>query len=100
MGELEGSMRQISVESFSNSMLERTVYEYTIIDMTVYLDKMLVMTRETKRHGFKLDMLSSYSRLNSRDFGVKEEPDVDILIQVQVLESFRREIKIQKWNRA
>lgn len=73
-------------------------YVFVKIDDTVYLDQMLFMTRETSRHKFKVDNRQSYSRLNSRDYGVKEEPDAPIEFSAEAVKQFRERMKFKPWS--
>lgn len=78
--------------------LNFTAYDYWFYDGNLVLDDMHVLRRKTKRHGMKLIYAESYSRLMQRDFGIKEEPDVDIEIQLEALKQFRASIGVVKWK--
>ena len=82
------------------SDLEYVRFEFWFDDrsMTLYLDRMVLLNRETTRHKLKVDFLNSYSRIDSRDFGIKEEPDVPIEVQTEALRLFREKIKVARWE--
>jgi len=87
----------LSVEE-TISDLEKIVYRFYVKGQTIFLDSRSVMRRETKRHSFKVIMGESYSRLHSRDYGVKEEPEVDIDIQLQAIANLRKQINFKRWK--
>ena len=78
--------------------LHRTVYRFWFKDGDLYLDKALYQTRYTKRHKFRTDMMNSYSRIDQRSYGIKEEPDIDIDIQYEAVRQIRSMIKFRKWR--
>lgn len=82
-----------------HSDLSYTEFEYWWDKDTLYLDKMHVLERETKRHKLKVDFRNSYSRIDKRNYGVKEEPDVDIEIQQEALRIARSRITVKRWDR-
>ena len=83
--------------------LDKIVWEFVLMDYhqnhVIFLENMLVMSRESTRHKFKVDLSKSYSRLNSRDYGVKEEPDVPIEVSAEAVHALRKSITFQKWPR-
>jgi hypothetical protein len=90
-------IRNISV-TVHHSDLHETEYQFWINDLTLYLDKMLTLRRETKRHKFKVNLRESYSRLMAREYGIKEEPDLDIEVQDMALSLVRQKLKIKRWE--
>lgn len=87
---------QVIVE---HDKLHRTVYEFWFNDCDVYLDKMLFQYRETTRHGFKTDFRRSYGRIMQRDYGIKEEPEIDIDVQYEAVTQARQSVKFKEWKR-
>jgi len=81
------------------SDLKYARYEYWLNGTTLYLNKMLVLERPTTRHKLKVDFRNSYSRVDQRDYGIKEEPDVEIEIQQEALRIARGMIKVERWKR-
>lgn len=81
------------------SDLEKIEYHFYVSDLTIFLDNKNVLRRETKRHSFKLIREESYSRLDGRNFGVKEEPEVDIDIQLLAIATLRKKINFKRWKR-
>lgn len=79
--------------------LDKIVWEFGTIDHTIYLEKMLVMHRESRRHKFVVDLRSSYGRINQRDFGIKEEPETPIEISIEAVHAIRKKITFKKWTR-
>ena len=79
--------------------LEYVRYDYWLNGVTLYLDKMFTLRKKTKRHKLRIDFNNSYSRIDQRDFGIKEEPDVDIGIQQEALRIARDMIKVERWKR-
>lgn len=82
-----------------HSDLNHTRYEYWLNGVTLYLDKVLVLDRPTKRHKLQVNTQESYSRIYQREYGIKEEPDVDIEIQQEALRIARSMIKVERWKR-
>lgn len=78
--------------------LNRVVYDFWLDKTDLYLDKMLVESRESRRHKFKIDFSSSYSRIYQRSFGIKEEPEIDIDIQVDAVNEARKKITFKTWR--
>ena len=91
-------MTPVEIISTSEDFLEQTVYDFTFIQGVIYLDRMLILERQTKRHKFVMDLRRSYSRINSRDFGVKQEPDIDLDIQLKAVNLYRCQITFKKWS--
>ena len=81
-----------------HSELYRTVYEFWFNDGVVYLDKVLFQYRETTRHKFKTDFKRSYGRIMQRDYGIKEEPELDIDVQFEAVKQARQSIKFKEWR--
>lgn len=79
--------------------LYRTVYEFLFNDGDVYLDRVLFQYRETTRHKFKTDFRRSYSRVMQRDYGIKEEPELDIDIQYEAITQARQSVKFKEWKK-
>lgn len=83
--------------------LDKIVWEFFLMDYhqshVIFLENMLVMSRETTRHKFKVDFDKSYSRINSRDYHVKEEPDVPIEVSTEAVHALRKSVTFQKWPR-
>ena len=79
--------------------LSRTVYVFWFNEGVVYLDKELVQTRETKRHKFVTDTQRSYGRIDQRSYGIKEEPELDIDIQLEALRQVKSQIVFKEWKR-
>lgn len=81
-----------------HSYTERTEYKFCMIDGSIYLDGMFVMERESRRHKFRVDNKKSYSRIHSRDYGIKEEPEVPIEVSAEAVRLFRNQIKFKTWE--
>lgn len=84
--------------------LNKIAWEFIFMELnygnpTVYLDSMMVMSRPSTKHKFRINTRQSYSRINQRDFGLKEEPDVPIDIAVDAVEYMRKQTIFQKWPR-
>lgn len=83
--------------------LDKIVWEFCMMDYhqshVIFLEAMLVMKRESTRHKFKVDFDKSYSRINNRDYHVKEEPDVPIEVSAEAVHALRKSITFQKWTR-
>lgn len=79
------------------SSLRKIVYEFGMLDGSIYLEYMSVMERKTPRHGWRLISDESYSRLNKREYRVKEEPDVPIEISSEAVREIRNTITFKKW---
>ena len=84
-------------------MLDRVVWNFSLMDYhgshVIFLESMSIMNRESPRHKFKVDFQKSYSRLNNREFRLKDEPEVPIEISVEAVHALRKTIKFQKWPR-
>ena len=81
------------------SDLEKVEYRFYVQGQTIFLDHRHVLRRESKRHSFKLTREESYSRLHKRDYGVKEEPEVDLDIQLLAIATLRKKINFKRWDR-
>lgn len=83
--------------------LDKIVWEFVLREYhqshVIFLENMLVMSRESTRHEFKVDLEKSYSRINSRDYGVKDEPDVPIEVSAEAVHTLRKSATFQKWSR-
>ena len=83
--------------------LNKIVWEFCLMEYdqrhVIFLETMLVMNRESTRHKFKVDLEKSYSRINSRDYRVKEEPDVPIEVSAEAIHALRKSVTFQKWPR-
>lgn len=82
-----------------NSDLSRIVYTFWFNDGVIYLDKMLIQERVSKRHKFVTDNMKSYSRIDQRSYGIKEEPEIDIDVQYEAVRQARSQIKFKEWKR-
>lgn len=78
--------------------LNRVIYDFWLDGVDLYLNTMLVQQRETTRHKFRTDMRNSYSRINGRDFGIKEEPEIDISVQADAVDIARNNVTFKKWR--
>ncbi len=78
--------------------LQQIHYQLTMIDNTVYLDIMHFAERPTKKHKYRIDQRKSYSRLNKRDYGIKDEPEVPIEISAEAVRIFRQMINFKPWK--
>lgn len=74
-------------------------YDFWLKGTTLYLDRMIVLERKTKRHVLKIVLSESYSRLNNRDFSIKEEPEIHMEIQLEAIREAKNMIKFEKWRR-
>jgi hypothetical protein len=82
--------------------LNKVEWEFNLMerlygDTSIYLELMLVMERESTRHKFRVVFSRSYSRVNQRDFGIKEEPEVPIEISSEAVYILRKSITFKKW---
>jgi hypothetical protein len=80
------------------SDLEKVEYWFYVQGTTIFLDRKSVLRRESKRHSFKLIEKDSYSRLEGRNLGIKEEPEVDIDIQLLAISTLRKKIIFKRWR--
>ena len=78
--------------------LNRVVYNFWLNGVDLYLDSMLVQSRLSKRARFRSDMDKSYSRVMNRNFGLREEPDIEISVLANAVEKARSEIVFRKWR--
>lgn len=76
---------------------EFNLMEFQYGDPSIYLEFMLVMERESTRHKFRINTRESYSRINQRDFGIKEEPAVPIEISSEAVREMRKSITFKEW---
>lgn len=89
-------MTDIKVEFGSGLLCIR--YTFWFDGKDLYLDSLSHLTRETKRHGWKEDKTQSYVRVHGRGYGITEEPDIPIEIQVDALDALRKKIKFKRWE--
>lgn len=66
--------------------------------MDMVLDTKIILRKETPRHGYKVVAQESYSRINQRDYGIKEEPEVDIEIQLEAIRIAKSKIQMKPWK--
>lgn len=78
--------------------LNQVEYSFWLSGTILYLNTMLVMSRETTRHKFRVDFSLSYSRINDRQYGMKEEPEIDFDVQVDAVKMAREQIVLRKWK--
>lgn len=90
-------MRRVEVEETIDN-LNRVVYDFWLDGVDLYLNTMLVQSRQSVRHKFRTDMRNSYSRIHNRDYGIKEEPDIDISVQADAVEIARNNVTFKKWR--
>jgi len=67
-------------------------------NMSMVLDTKIILRRETTRHKLKMVRKESYSRINQRDYGIKEEPEVEIEIQLEAIRIAKSKIQINSWK--
>lgn len=83
--------------------LDKIVWEFVLMEYhqshAIFLENMFVMSRESTRHKFKVEFEKSYSRINNRDYRVKEEPDVPIEVSAEAVHALRKSVTFQKWLR-
>lgn len=79
------------------SKVKKIVYEFGMLEGSIYLEYMSTMERQTSRHGWRLISDESYSRLNKREYRLKEEPDVPIDIAALAVWKIRNTITFKKW---
>ncbi len=87
----------MEVDVNESDLVKRT-YVFTTVRDTVYLDYMYLMERESTRHKFKVDRTRSYGRIHTRDFGVKEEPEVPIEVSSLAVWHYRQQITFKPWE--
>ena len=80
------------------SDLEYVRFDFWLDGVTLYLDRLVILTRETTRHKLKVDFLNSYSRIDNRDYGIKEEPDVPIEVQMEALRILKEKLTVKRWE--
>jgi hypothetical protein len=68
---------------------------YFLQDKGVVLSEMFYMTRESKRHRFRVEDDKSYSRLEKRRYKLPY-PEVPMEIQAEAVQHFRQQIKFAK----
>lgn len=66
--------------------------------MDMVLDTKFVLRKESPRHKYKLITKESYSRTNQREYGIKEEPKVDIEIQLEAIRIAKSKIQMKAWK--
>ena len=76
--------------------LDKIVWEFVLMEYhqshAIFLENMFVMSRESTRHKFKVEFEKSYSRINNRDYRVKEEPDVPIEVSAEAVHALRKSV--------
>ena len=80
------------------SDLEYVRFDFWLSETTLYLDRLVILTRETTHHKLKVDFLNSYSRIDNRDYGIKEEPDVPIEVQMEALRILKEKLTVKRWE--
>lgn len=91
-------MTRVNLKIISNDGLTAVSYDFWLKETDLFLDKMYVLRKQTKRHGWKIEHKQSYSRIDDRDMGVKEEPDIPFEIQVEAVKQARSQIQFKRWN--
>ena len=66
--------------------------------MDMVLDTKFVLRKESPRHKYRVIMQESYSRINEREYGIKEEPEVDIEIQLEAIRIAKSKIQMKPWK--
>ena len=82
----------------TSNRLNAIQYTFSLIDDAVHLESRLVLERRTTRHKYITDLKLSYSRIDKRDYGVKEEPDIDIDVLAEAVIQARKSIVFKKWK--
>ena len=79
--------------------LDKIVWEFVLMEYdqshVIFLENMFVMSRESTRNKFKVEFEKSYSRINNRDYRVKEEPDVPIEVSAEAVHALRKSVTFQ-----
>lgn len=79
--------------------LEAEAYTFWLREsMDMVLDKKFVLRKESTRHKYKLVHQESYDRVDQRNYGIKEEPEVDIEIQLEAIRIAKSKIQIKRWK--
>lgn len=74
-------------------------YNFWLKETTLFLNQRIVLEKKTKRHGLHVVFNESYSRIDQRDYGIKEEPDVDIEVTLEAMRIAKSMIKFERWKR-
>jgi hypothetical protein len=81
--------------------LDKIVWDFQMMEYhgnhVIFLENMFVMNRESRRHKFKIIPEKSYSRINSREYLIKEEPDVPIEVSSEAVYALRKSVTFQRW---
>ena len=88
---------RIEIEREDFNSWNKVTYVFWFNDGDLYLDKMLTCKRPSRKHKWRVDYVNSYSRINQKEYGIKEEPDVDIEVLADAVEKAREKIKFKKW---
>ena len=80
------------------SDLEYVRFEFWLDGITLYLDRLIILKRETTRHKLKVDFRNSYSRIDKREYSIKEEPDVPIEVQWEALRILKDKLTVKRWE--
>lgn len=79
--------------------LHAEAYEFWLREnMDMVLDTKFVLRKESLRHKYRVQTHESYSRINQRDYGIKEEPEVEIEIQLEAIRIAKSKIQIKRWK--
>lgn len=78
--------------------LEFVRYNFWLKETDLYLESMFFLERKSKRHKLSLVHEKSYHRILNREFGVKEEPDIDIEVIYEAIRIARSKINFKKWK--
>lgn len=79
--------------------LNKTVYNFHMIDHNLYLQSVIVLERPSKRHKWQMRQDLSYDRIDRRNYGIKEEPEIDIDVQADAVQEARNQITFKLWRR-
>lgn len=90
-------MNKLSITE-NHDDFNKTVWNFWFYEGHIYLDKMWVMSRNTKRHKYIIDYNQSYSRLNDGQSKIKEEPDIPIDMALEALDEIRQSITVKVWK--
>lgn len=79
--------------------LQAESYEFWLREnMDMVLNTKFVLRKESPRHKYKVITKESYSRIDQREYGIKEEPEVDIEIQLEAIRIAKSKIQIKRWK--
>lgn len=79
------------------SEFENHEYHFYIQDYSIFLDKFIILKRETTRHKFKVKAF--YTRINNRDSTI-EERDVILRDELKkgVLDNYISKLRVKYWS--